>query len=692
MQKDLQFAPKMVYLQGKEVQFRLERKSFFQKYIRKDWNRESFRWLLTVAVAALLLTFLMESFARRSVVQMLRFATDKPLVFLYNYLIILFTMTLPLLFRRRLFGLSFVSFLWLAIAVSNFVSQTFRSMPLTASDVWIMSSVRDIISKYLSPLLFLLLLVGISLLLGAGIFFWAHTKKKTPFPAFAATHILLFGVLLAVGGSWLISAEALDDTTQFGNLQNAYRENGFTYSFSASLVTSGIDKPKNYSRTAVERVLEEQDNALPQSAAEKPNIVFVQLESFFDAECMVGLTYSENPTPNFQKLKQTCTTGLFSAPCIGAGTANTEFEVLTGMNLCHFGVGEYPYVSIVDSSASDSVAQTLSLAGYATHALHNNNATFYSRNDVYANLGFDTFTSLEYMEDVECNIRGWAKDAVLTDEILQALDSTQERDFVFAVSVQPHGKYPKELPEEETPLIDVTGMDDEQRAAGFSYYLGQLRECDEFVGELIAALSAYDEPTMVVFYGDHLPSFNIQPDELSYGDSQSTEYVIWANYDLPKQDRDLQSYQLTAYALELAGLHEGNLFRCHQYYGYASDSDKAYQSALMLLEYDAVEGKQYGYAQPIEATDITLGTVEIRITGLTDNDDTFAVTGEHFTPYSVVCVNGTQVNTRFISSELLLVEDAMPDDGDTVTVVQVSASDSTVELSETAPFTVQKEE
>ena len=174
--------------------------------------------------------------------------------------------------------------------------------------------------------------------------------------------------------------------------------------------------------------------------------------------------------------------------------------------------------------------------GYATHAIHNNNATFYDRNIVYSNLSFETFTTLEYMNDVDYNPLGWAKDSVLTNEILKALQATDGRDFVFGVSVQAHGKYPTE-PIEGAPTIRVSGMDDnEGRKNGMEYYLYQLKESDKFLGELTRTLANFDEPTILVVYGDHLPSFNIQQEELSYGDVQSTEYAIWANYPVHAED------------------------------------------------------------------------------------------------------------------------------------------------------------
>ena len=106
-------------------------------------------------------------------------------------------------------------------------------------------------------------------------------------------------------------------------------------------MTQGISEPDGYSQEAIDVLLSEQDD-LPDDRVRTPNFIFVQLESFFDANYLKDLTYGENPVPNFERLKETCSSGLFYVPSIGAGTANTEFEVLSGMNLDHFGVGEYP--------------------------------------------------------------------------------------------------------------------------------------------------------------------------------------------------------------------------------------------------------------------------------------------------------------------------------------------------------------
>ena len=133
------------------------------------------------------------------------------------------------------------------------------------------------------------------------------------------------------------------------------------------------------------------------SKEELPNIMFVQLESYFDPTEVEWLRFSEDPIPNLRKLYADYSSGYFKVPSVGAGTANTEFEVLTGMNMRFFGPGEYPYKTYVKTTPLESAASALSSLGYGAEALHNNGGNFYSRAKVYNNMGFDHYTSKEFM-------------------------------------------------------------------------------------------------------------------------------------------------------------------------------------------------------------------------------------------------------------------------------------------------------
>ena len=130
---------------------------------------------------------------------------------------------------------------------------------------------------------------------------------------------------------------------------------------------------------------------------ELPNIIFVQLETYFDPTEIKWIECSEDPIPNQRKMYEEFSSGYFKVPSVGAGTANTEFEVLTGMNMRYFGPGEYPYKTYAKTKLIESAASALQELGYGACALHNNGGNFYSRAEVFNHMGFDHYTSKEFM-------------------------------------------------------------------------------------------------------------------------------------------------------------------------------------------------------------------------------------------------------------------------------------------------------
>ncbi len=651
--------------------------------VRQEWNVNNIIRVLIYIAASFLINLGLEMLSRRSFSAGFTYLTTRPWQFFYDSLIILFTLSLSLIFRKRGFFFLLVSAIWLGLGLTNCILLGYRATPLTAPDIALLSSVRDIIEIYLSPIAIIGLMLAISGVIGAIMLLWLRAKKYKTDYYFGAAQIILFGGVLIAATLALLKSGTI--ASQFPNLPDAYHDNGFAYCFSASAITQGISEPADYSEDEINSILGA-EGEIPASRKNGPNIIFVQLESFFDPNLLKDLSYAENPVPNFEALKEKYSTGLFYVPSIGAGTANTEFEVISGMNLDHFGVGEYPYKTVVKHRSCDSIAYALKNLGYSTHAIHNNNATFYSRDRVYANFGFDSFTSEEYMHDVEYNPLEWAKDSVLTGEILKALRSTEGRDLVFTVSVQPHGKYPTE-PLEGAETIAVSGMEDEARRCGFEYYLGQLHQTDAFLKKLTTALNHYNEPTVVVFYGDHLPSLQITQDELSRGTVQTTEYVIWSNFGLKKQDRDIQAYQISALLFERLGIHEGTIFNYHQKFMDGGESDEQYQADLTLLEYDLLYGNRYcvGGAEAPTPTQMHLDVEDITVSRLdyAAETQTLAVTGENFTPFSVILKNGEQVPTEYISRNQLCAPELEAAEGDTFCVAQISATDSMRILSQT---------
>ncbi|MGN0962153.1 MAG: sulfatase-like hydrolase/transferase, partial [Clostridia bacterium] len=487
----------------------------------------------------------------------------------------------------------------------------FRTTPFSAIDLTMVTYALSIIDIYLSKmeiiLVSALILIAVALIIFIAVKAPRLRRKVKYIKALAFILSMVIIVFFATGT--VIRMELL--TSRFDNLADAYKNYGFAYCLSNSFIDSGIDKPDDYSEEAVDRINDEASAKLAENKTEEkhPNIIFLQLESFFDPNRIEDLYYSRNPIPNFTKMCEEGISGKLNVATVSAGTANTEFEILTGMSLEFFGAGEYPYKTILLDKTCESMANNLRQLGYSTTAIHNNRASFYGRNDVFPNLGFDTFISKEYMMDLEYTPVSWVKDKVLTKEIMGAMETTESTDFVFTISVQGHGKYPTEFTGEEDYSVYVYGEGDEERIAGFSYLINQYYEMDLFLKDLTDALEDFNEDTVLVAYGDHLPGLDLEAEDLSNNTLFQTDYVIWSNFGLEGENGDRYTYQLGSYVMSLLGIEEGTMNRYQQT---AIGSDD-YQAGMEMLQYDMLYGEDYSHdgESPYVAKPLKMGIYDI---------------------------------------------------------------------------------
>ena len=672
-------------------------KEFIKKYL--------YNYCFLCIASAFLVNFLIECFSRHSIGAAFSYMIQSPIIFIYNSLLILLTLSVTLLVRRKIFILTTISLIWLAGGITNGIVLNNRVTPFTANELKLISSTFDILQKYFTKFEMGLIIIGIALaLIGVVIAFFKAPKSKNKVNYKRNIPILVAGVV-----SFLLLTQGALKTniisSYFGNIAFAYLDYGFPYCFTNTLLNTGIERPINYSKENIDKLAQtllvtndaEIDNShlmasndnilVPQK--QEPNIIMLQLESFFDPTHMMDLEFSEDPIPNFRKLKEQFSSGYLHVPSIGAGTANTEFEIISGMNLEFFGAGEYPYKSILRKTTAESINYNLKDLGYSTHAIHNNKGTFYTRQKVFKMLGFDTFTSIEYMNIEETTPTGWAKDKYLTKSIIDALKSTENQDYIYTISVQGHGDYP-DTPIENHSKIKVSGLDDTSRLTSFEYFTNEIYEMDQFIGELINALSLINEDTVLIMYGDHLPTLGIEDSELSNGDIFQTEYVIWNNFGLEKQDADIEAYQLGAHVLNQLDIHHGTLINYHQQYQDSAD----YQENLKLLQYDMLYGERYIYdgVNPYEPTKLQMGVNEISISEVyNDEQGNLIIKGQNFTDYSRLKINDSTYETTYIDPNTLMVTDYTLNESDTFAIQQVTVTNHV--LSTSSKYTVnQKEE
>lgn len=639
-------------------------------------------------VLGFLLNFGVELLSRKSLVSTISYLMDRPIIFLYNSMVIAFTVSFALFTRRRVFAFSFISLIWLSMGIVNSIVLVFRTTPFTATDLLLIKSAYTVMDSYLSWPQIILLVLAVMLVLIFTVLLLKKAPKRKEAISYRNVIGYVGGLFLIVYFATLAGMESGVLASRFGNIANAYIEYGFPYCFGNSLLNTGITKPVDYSEAIVDELMAKVEQPITHSESpdienvaaeeEQPNIIFLQLESFFDPAYVEAIELSENPIPTFTALKEQFTSGFLNVPSVGAGTANTEFEIITGMNLDFFGPGEYPYKTVLKETTCESIAYNLKEENYKSHVIHNNDGTFYERHLVFPQLGFDSFTSLEYMNTDEYTELGWSKDSVLTGEIRKALRSTSERDVIYTISVQGHGSYPEE--KLENPVITVTGLE-ETKNNSFEYYVNQLYEMDQFLAELLKMLSEYPERMILVMYGDHLPGFDFTDADLTNGDIYQTEYIIWDNYGLQKKDKDLEAYQLSAYVLEQVGLHNGILTKYHQNFA----NEETYLEGLQLLQYDMLYGNRdvYDGENPYQPTEMVMGTQPIYLYHVISAKDSSIILGSNFTHFSVVAVNGDYAETEYKDRYTLYIQEELKD-GDVVTVHQ--AGEDSVSLSHTDEY------
>ncbi len=629
---------------------------------------------------SILINLILETLGRKGEMFLggIKFMVMHPLVFMLNTVVIFITFAAISLFRRRFFYCFIVTTLWMTIGGVNSLILSQRMTPFTVQDLSAITEGATLVTNYLSSFQIILIAAGVILAVSLIVFVLIKGPKMPGKIRYRKNLAATVGIIVIGMGLITFGIRAGIVSTFFGNLAYAYRDYGIAYSFASTWINTGIERPKGYSEENVKALFEKEDfvngSTLPQKSDESkkhPNIIYLQLESFVDPYDFKNLKYSADPIPNFRKLMKEYSSGYLTVPACGAGTANTEFETLTGVSARFFGPGEYPYKAILSEKTMEAIPFVLEQMGYSSHAIHNHRAVFYNRHEVFKNLHFDDFTSLEYMSNISKTPKNWAKDRILIEPIMDALKATENRDFLHVISVQGHGKYPAEQII-SNPKIQVTEYPSEEAKWKNEYFINQIYEMDQFVGNLTKTLEAYDEPVVLVMFGDHIPALDINEKDYAGKDLYQTPYVIWSNFKMDRQVADIKAYELTSHLFDQLNMSSGTIFKYQQ--RHKDKDDPKYIEGLKTIAYDMLYGKQYVYGQkePFKPSNMKMGVKDIKIEQVVGAGGKFYIKGQNFTESSKITLNGETLNTVYLSPNLLaLQEEVSPADVARMKVSQV---------------------
>jgi phosphoglycerol transferase MdoB-like AlkP superfamily enzyme len=352
-----------------------------------------------------------------------------------------------------------------------------------------------------------------------------------------ALPVLAFFVSIMDYASFSWVRDRLQISPMMWDQKENYASNGFAIAFALNLPMANVAAPAGFSAKAIDAIPQPTLKAavLPD---EKPDVIIVMSESFWDPTKLPGVTITPDPIANVRELQS----GNVFSPEFGGMTANVEFEALTGFSNAFLPTGSIPYQQYVRKPLP-SLATFFRSEGYATRAIHPFSGWFWNRTPVYEALGFEKFMSQENLPELAK--RGMlVSDEALTEEIIRQADAIEEPFFFFTVTLQGHGPYaPNRYPD---ATHTVSSAASEATNGSIQAYAEGASDADKGLKRLVEWAAKRERPTVIAFFGDHLPPLG--PAYVDTGfmeanvakrrapldemiEQHDTPLVIWSNRD-----------------------------------------------------------------------------------------------------------------------------------------------------------------
>lgn len=510
-----------------------------------------------------------------------------PLCLLLEWALIAFAMLgLFFLFQRRCGGAVVLAVALYVLGLAEYFVILFKSMPISPGDLTALSTAAavagtgftyTITSFCMLSLAFTVIAIQICTLA-------AQVAPKRQKGSWRGLVLNLLIAIVCLGG---IAAHTtlLDyyhtlyiQVYSWRPLESYYRQ-GFLPSFISGAQTIKPSKPEDYTVSGAKKLISEyakeyDDNnqtggssatrleATKQFDEEKPTVIAVMNETFSDLSIYQNMHAGYQGPTYFKSIDDCLSRGRLYVSAYGGGTANTEFEFLTGNSMAYLGSGVYPYTTY-DLTDTENLAAQFKSLGYYTTAMHPNHGTNWNRENVYKDFGFDQFLTINDFQNAE-TLRGMVTDKATYDKILELLDTNSNPQFIFDVTMQNHSGYDTGLiPYDKQMSLNIDG----EFNSNVNEYVSLIQQSDEALKYFLNKLSKLDRKVVVVFWGDHQPFFPdtyndrwfTNEDDATHQERLwQTSYIIWANYDVAgnsqtSHEEDLSSNYLSSELMKLIG-------------------------------------------------------------------------------------------------------------------------------------------
>jgi len=528
-----------------------------------------------------------------------------------------------------LFGLLFYLVSIGILGFANYLKMSYRQEPIYPDDLKMITEFNLLKDMTGTPIFIGLILLAI---LAFGGVVWAIVRSFKKDRTFQIYRILTLIMTVAMMGYFSnfnnpnnLLRKAYNQTAlwiPYSQKMNYYNT-GFIGGFLYNLKVEPMERPEGYSKEKINEITEKYqaiaDEKNQTASDEQPNIIYVMSESFSDPSHLNGVTVTGDPLADYREVANQTYSGRMLSQNYGGGTANIEFEALTGLSMALFnGQMTTPYTMLVPKlDQLPSLVSTLNAQNYRTTAIHPYNTSMYKREDVYQTLGFDSFISegnMTYTDTIDNN--PYISDESAYKEILDLLKDEQTPQFVHLVTMQTHMPYAGKYSQLDFSATteDDTGTDT------LNNYLQDIAYSSQALKAFTEALKDTPRRTLVVFWGDHLPG--IYSDEIKNKNEKQalhqTEFLMFdtagelekgetndavtspfyfaANLLEQTNQKTTGFYQLLLEMESAIPAFERELYFQNGQWGKEAQLNQAQEEvyeAYRLIQYDLVSGEQY---------------------------------------------------------------------------------------------------
>lgn len=570
-----------------------------------------FQWLLAL-IFPLALIIILEFANSRGTEHYLNYLQNKiPLIlFLYVFLgIIIFSFAL-LVKKFWISAVTFGSILLISVFV-NVIKFNITSYPFFPWDVLLIKNLGEITGFAEGNLKIppKLIIGAIAIILYFVLLFMSDLRfkfRKVNFIPFCAVVLScgLFFTSSYIKDKFLPKLGLTGEMLKYQDV-NYFKENGFLGSFLQNCCNMKLDKTNQYDSRLGElyEKYKIDDDIISQmkNIDYKPNIICILSESFCDLRQIDGLELSEDIYAPFDEMASNGIYGNISVPVNGGGTSRTEFQFLSGLSVDISFEGALPYQQFVKNEVP-TLASYVKTLGYKTVGIHPYMKKFYQREKVYPLLGFDEFIGIEDLEDRSDFVKEdeYVTDDYFTNLAIEQLKETEKNDeplFLFGITMQNHYPYHENKFKSFSDSVKVLNTDISDKTKDcFESYSSGVKESVIALKRLYDYINASDRPTILVFFGDHLPvidgsgeyfkEFRLSNETADrYNEFFQSSYFVYTN-DAERQVKKHRNTSIAMLGCDIMDLASFPKFHVYKFLDDMRNSDIEFINGKVMLDKD----------------------------------------------------------------------------------------------------------